>query len=180
FYTQHCLRSGWALWEWYYYPLLLTAGPAWLHLIEHALVPGLTQARIFRSSLGTVTFRYCLLGLAGVYTVVHLTAAYIRADPRRSSRYIVAQQLRDFAAEHPGVYAMGDTAGLTTYLMKRPVVQLEGLVADRRMLEFIRRRSDLRDVFAAYLVDYYIGTRMVLEQGCYSAQEPKESEAGPH
>ncbi len=78
---------------------------------------------------------------------------------------------------------MGDRAGLTAYLLKRPLIQLEGLVADGRMLEHIQREDPLEAVLDEYRVDYLIvSVYRPLEEraGCFVVQQPSPAQAGAH
>ena len=90
----------------------------------------------------------------------------------------MAIELKDFAAGHPGIYGMGDSAGTPAVVMGQPVVQLEGLVMDKRFLENIREERNLVDVLRAYGVRYYVSTNAVSSaNGCFDLSEPKV--AGP-
>lgn len=54
------------------------------------------------------------------------------------------------------VFAMGDMAGKVSFLLKKPVVQLEGLVSGRSMIEMIRMEKSLCDVFKKFQIDVYL------------------------
>ena len=74
------------------------------------------------------------------------------------------RKLLDSEAEPPtltvsgrhGLFAMGAIAGAATYALDKPVLQLEGIVADRRLVEHVRRQDPLEDVLREYQVDYLI------------------------
>ena len=73
---------------------------------------------------------------------------------------------------------MGDSAGTPAVVMGQPIVQLEGLVMDKKFLENIREKRNLLDVLRAYGVRYYVSTNAVSEaNGCFALSEPKV--AGP-
>jgi len=67
-----------------------------------------------------------------------------------------AKYLSEWMKKHPGVYAMGDRAGLVSYLSGQKMIQLEGLVMDKNYLENINRQESLNFVLNNYNVDYYI------------------------
>ena len=86
--------------------------------------------------------------------------------------------LQQFAATHPGRFAMGDDAGMAAYLMKVPVLQLEGLVADKPFVERIRREQPLLQALDDLGVDYYVTVRPRVNGDCYDVREPED--AGAH
>jgi hypothetical protein len=73
---------------------------------------------------------------------------------------------------------MGDRAGFLGYLIESPIVHLEGLMEDQRMLDNIRRRRNLLEVLKEYQVKYYIATNPGQQGSCYSFREP--GMVGPH
>jgi hypothetical protein len=75
--------------------------------------------------------------------------------------------------------AMGDRAGIVGYLLKNPIVHLEGIVMDEKYLKFIRKEEDLKKVLKIYNVKYYIATNpKLIGNGCYEFVEPRK--AGNH
>jgi hypothetical protein len=98
------------------------------------------------------------------------------SDADKTTRFEIALQLSQWAQLHPGRFAMGDRAGMVGYMLPMPLIQLEGLVADSDMIEFIERQASIQDVFTHYRVDYYIRTRKKATppgvNGCYDAHEP--------
>jgi hypothetical protein len=72
---------------------------------------------------------------------------------------------------------MGDRAGSVGYLLKSPLVQLEGLVMDKPFLENIKQQRPLKTVLQQYGVRYYITTIRGDYTGVVNAREP--AQAGP-
>jgi hypothetical protein len=102
----------------------------------------------------------------------------LRKTPQNTQILNLSIVLKDFAATHPGIYGMGDAAGTPAVETGQPIVQLEGLVMDKRFLENIREERNLLDVLRAYGVRYYVSTNAVPEaNGCFELNEPKV--AGP-
>ena len=82
----------------------------------------------------------------------------------------------EFESNHPGLYAMGDRAGVVGFLMDSPLIQLEGVVMDADYLDLLEREDDIETVLNRYDVDYYIGTDIEkLEDNCFFVVEPKQS-----
>jgi hypothetical protein len=91
---------------------------------------------------------------------------------------LAAIEIKAFADQHEGMYAMGDRAGAVGYLASRPVLQMEGLMMDGQYLDNVRYRRDLLEVLRSYGVHYYISTRVVRgNNGCSVVKEPFQ--AGP-
>ena len=78
----------------------------------------------------------------GTYSLCSLCVG-LRKTPQNAQVLNMAIELKDFAAGHPGIYGMGDSAGTPAVVMGQPVVQLEGLVMDKRFLENIREERNL-------------------------------------
>lgn len=160
--TVLSLSSDWGLWIWYRYPFLLSAIAGVLLLRETLLGWSWTQY-----ILAPATFVLCALFCLG-----------LRKTPQNTQILNLAIELKGFAAGHPGIYGMGDAAGTPAAVMGKPVVQLEGLVMDKKFLENIREERNLLDVLRAYRVRYYVSTNALSSaNGCFDLSEPKV--AGP-
>ena len=103
--------------------------------------------------------------------------AKLRWTRQQTDIQAASLDIQQFAADHPGVYAMGDRAGRVAYLIHVPVIQTEGLMMDRPYLEFIKKQMPLREVLARYGVRYYVATAYEIYSGCFEAAEP--AKAGP-
>jgi hypothetical protein len=155
------LLSPWVTWPWHFYwlpPFVLVAA-------------------------GSLRRPWALAAALAVTVVSPLYRFHIQAEASASPTWIAhhAEQLADFARTHPGRYAMGDRAGLTAYLLGQPLVQLEGLIADQKMVEHIRQEDDLPAVLREYGVNYLIVTvyRPLPEiDGCYRVEVPDLGQAG--
>ncbi len=156
--------SDWPLWQWYLYPWLLAS-------VAASAVMFAKQEE--GSSLTTWADSRIFVLLCGAFLVADAMSVALLSNPRNNLPYVAALEIRGFAQEHPGIYAMGDRAGTVGYLSGRPVVQLEGLMMDRDFLENIRQRRDLLEVLRSYEVRYYISTRAVQDaEGCWKVKEP--------
>ncbi len=163
------LRSDWEMWPWYYwiFRVGLCGGVAlWFG----------SAASIAAARVSPEIRRVAAWGPRAVAVVVAL-AAVVRAGtlawiPGQADFYQTAEEVHDFATTHPGIYAMGDRAGMTAYLLPYPVVQAEGLMMDRGFLLHVRRQDDLRTTLRDYGVRYYVATAWEPYTGCFHAVEP--------
>ncbi len=155
--------SDWTLWGWYMYPIRTALCISFLifclwlpsvRILERPIISGLLVLTVF-------------VGLSR-----------LRWTQQQGDIYDAALDVQHFAARHAGTYAMGDRAGRVAYLLPNPVIQTEGLMMDRNFLYSIEDQLPLRDVLAAYNVNYYIATAYKPFTGCYEAQEP--AKAGEH
>jgi hypothetical protein len=164
FYGVLSFTSDWPMWWiWYLYPLvpvLALLGPdlfnRWMPLSRRAL-PWLATA---------VACGSLLIFLDRLQTNTPAVYALERAS-----------MLQQFAAIHPGRYGIGDAAGMPSYLMPVPVVQLEGLVGDKPYLQRIRRQEPLLEALGELGIDYYVTVRPGPPGDCYDVREP--AQAGP-
>ncbi len=106
-----------------------------------------------------------------------LYAAATAAASGQSHWYLFGKDIEAFSQTHSGIYAMGDCAGTAGYLMRQPLVQLEGLVMDTAFLQNIRDRHNLNQVLDQYGVRYYVTIDVKRADGCYNTTEPIQ--AGP-
>jgi hypothetical protein len=176
--SQYALTDYSSLgWPWYQYQFAITLGlcTAWL-LKVIPLAIGRQRMRV-RATLAWVP--------AAIVAIVFLVSSYRAAMAAAHDGIYVsrltrqAHTLQRFEQTNPGVYAMGDGAGLPGLMLSSPIVQLEGLVMDDRFIDHLRRGSRLEDVFSRYKVDFYvtINRNFWLHDGCYDVFEP--AIAGP-
>jgi hypothetical protein len=164
------MRSDWGMWPWY--------GWVWRPALCASLALWFGAAR----PVEWVRSRAMLALIAAAVLVRLATTAW---PPGQLDFYQAAVEVRDFAATHPGVYAMGDRAGMLGYLLPQPLVQTEGLVMDREFLRRVERQDDLWRTLALYKVRYYIGNSWddepAYRNGCFHAVEPVAAGAeSPH
>jgi hypothetical protein len=164
FYSVLSFSSDWPTrWIWYLYPLV----PVWALLGPTVIVRWIPLTRA------------TALCLAAAVACGSLVIMLDRVNANMNATYTLqrAFRLRDFAAAHPGRYGIGNAAGMASYLMPAPVVQLEGLVGDKALVDRIRRRQPLLQALDDLGVDYYVTIRTQWSADCYDVREPDE--AGP-
>jgi hypothetical protein len=169
--------SGWIFFGWYAFPIAPASLAAaafvwrqwgWIAGTRRWLGPALAIA-----ALGLP------FGTAVRYFVQHGPMWSISDNALLAASYDLAPRMQ----KRQGVLAMGAIAGFVGYVMDRPLVQLEGLMADRRMVEHVRNEDALEDVLREYNVDYLIvsfaGIRVNEADGCYEITQPHVEWAGP-
>jgi len=147
--------SDWPLWDWYAYsvPIACVVAGGWA----------------FRRLAGQRELSWAMLGIG----MVLCANARLELEPDIAEG---AARISKFAADHPGIYAMGDRSGTVGYVIGQPVVQTEGLVMDNNFLGKIRSQSDLAGVLEGYGVRYYVSsTKRKFKAGPFLAIEPAQS-----
>jgi hypothetical protein len=163
--------SDWLLWPWYLYPFLTAAIAVCLILSSRG--SGL-ERKIGRVAVPVSMSAF--VALLSIFAFVQWRNSR-RPDKLIFSVYFAARDLKAFANTHPGVYAMGDHAGMPSLLLDEPMVQVEGLVMDEAFLSNIRQQRDLKDVLGSYGVRYYVASNPARVERCLRATEP--AVAGP-
>lgn len=165
YYTLLALLYDWPIDSWYRYPLLVSVVAA------AALLHERFAARDAVRRLLPVLAPCAVAAVTG-YAAVSC-ARILRLTPDESPQYYSSLDLAAFARAHPGRYAMGDRAGLAGFLTDAPILQVEGLVADRKFVGHLARQDDLLDVLREYGVTYYaVVAPPPVEDGCHHVAEP--------
>ncbi len=152
--------SDWQLWPWYLYPWVLCGALAAVLLFSNA-----------SNRLATPAFALVL-----VFVLTYAALIVHSSNPAHDLPYVAALEIKNFAEQHPGRYAMGDRSGAVGYLVDAPILQIEGLMMDKPFLDNIRMERNLPDVLKSYGVDFYISTRAEPDaHGCYAVKEPWQS-----
>ena len=164
FYGVLSFSSDWQMWWiWYLYPLVpvfaLLGPPLFARYKPMTGEGGLWMA----------------VAATGISLVILM--ARMGTNPGSVFELQRAVGLQQFAATHPGRFAMGDDAGMAAYLMPVPVLQLEGLVADKAFVERIRRQQSLLQALDELGVDYYVTVRPRVNGDCYDVREPEDGGA---
>jgi len=159
--------SDWPIWLWYLYPWVISG------LVGAMIVFAGRGEHSGHSRIGLL-----YVGAAAMLLIVECVGVARASNPAKNNLYLASEDIRDFAKQHPGTYAMGDRGGTVGYLISQPVIQLEGLTMDKDYLAHIRARESVNDVLKDYGVRYYIATNDVPRPpDCYLVKEP--SQAGP-
>jgi hypothetical protein len=165
--------SNWVLPPWYLYSFVGAACGIWLVLLSRS------------GALGHAAARWAApVSLAACAALLIIFAAVQWRNSTRPQKivysvYFAARDLHAFAMTHPGIYAMGDHAGIPGMLIDEPILQTEGLVMDKPYLSAIRQQQDLKRVLESYGVRYYVASNPEISKGCLEATEPSPIVAGP-
>jgi hypothetical protein len=166
--------SGWTYFGWYAFPLA-PATIAAMVFVYQCWTPALS----LRLQVAAVVLVAGLPpALAVRYFVQHGPLGSVRDNTLLAMSFDLADRLQD----RHGLFAMGAIAGMAAYLMDKPVLQIEGIMADRPMVEHVRHQDALGDVLAEYHADYLIVSlakvRAVPKDGCYLVTQPEAEWAG--
>jgi hypothetical protein len=169
-------RTGWIFFGWYAYPIAPAAIAALAFMWECWAPAG-------RGRTAVAVVAALLVALVPVLAAGY----YLEHGPRWSvadnSLLAMSYDLAEHVGDRPGLLAMGAIAGVATYVLDRPVLQLEGIVADHRLVEHIRRQAPLDEVLREYRVDYLVVSLASVSpekrDGCYLVTQPNAEWAGP-
>ena len=168
--------SGWIFFGWYAYPIVTAslAAAAFIWMEWGWVVAARRSAAV---ALAILT-----LGLPVVvavrYFIQHGPGWSVADNSLLAASYDLADRMRG----RQGVYAMGAIGGVAGHVMDHPLVQLEGIMADRRMVDHVKNQDALEDVLREYNVDYlivsYASARAAEDGGCYEITQPHAEWAG--
>jgi len=170
--------SGWIFFGWYSFPIVTASIAAAAFIWEEWGWTVAARRRILLASAAVVALGLPV-AVATRYYVQHGPGWSVSDNTLLATGYDIADRMRG----REGVYAMGAIAGVVGYVMDRPLVQLEGIMADRKMVDHVRKESPLEDVLHENNVDYLIVSfawkRVREEHGCYEITQPHPEWAGP-
>jgi hypothetical protein len=134
--------TSYRVWPWYHYQVAVLAFCAALVALRAAL-----------DRYGPVVVRLCLVG-AGLFLVVQAGVAF-RPEGRAYPGSVRGAEWVDESLPEDAVLAMGDRAGIFGFLARRPLLHLEGLMADA---DHLRAMEDgtAAERLAGEGVDYYV------------------------
>jgi hypothetical protein len=166
YYIYYLIVSDWPFWLWYYYPIVFAFSLGVL-LFEDFILRRIPVLREYYTKVVAPSF--VLLLAAGAVIMLHSKPAGFIPNPLQDA----AIQIKQFSDDNPGVYAMGDRAGIVGFILGSPVVQLEGIVGDNNLLNNIASQNDLIDFLINNSVNYYIATNPTKAGSCWNLEEPK-------
>lgn len=153
--TFYMFKSTWFLWPWYaymFYPALLLC---FINVLAF-------EKRYVRNGL---------IALASFLLIWNLIYPFHK-KPQDFVIYTNAKQFEEVEDIKGKRVAIGDRAGLFTYITGATTIQLEGLVMDRDYLENLKR-MDLYEILEYYDAEYYIGTEPTkANNGSFIFKEP--------
>jgi hypothetical protein len=167
--------SGWTFFGWYAYPFAVTTTVALVFISQWLL-------SLVRLQTVGVAIAAVLVALQPLFALRH----YVRHGPQwtihDNTLLAMTYELGDRMLDRDGLIAMGAIAGYVTYMIDRPVLQLEAVVSDPGMLEHLRREDPLEEVLRKYNADYLVvslaSERSQPDDGCYVVTQPHAEWAG--
>lgn len=157
FIIQQSMFSGWILWPWYFYMFIPS-------IIAFAI--------LFKQNLQKIDNTAVLYSISAIIVIYSLTFAFGK-KPNEYKLYSITAGIKMFEENHKGIYAMGDCAGTPSFVIKSPVVQLEGLVMDKEYLS-IFKKGNLKSIFEKYKIHYYITYKSIMIDSIWYCTEPSE------
>jgi hypothetical protein len=176
FYLQTSIRSDWGLWSWYFYPIpviaFLLASEHWNTSRKLFSIPRLSSALTVFISFTALAVGFVVLML---YT---FPLPFISKDKKGKIDilHVAGFKIKKLESTERGVYAMGDRAAVVGYLLESPLIQLEGLVMNKKYLQDLVAHEKLESLLKKYQVKYYISSNAVkLNDSTYVVREPAQS-----
>jgi hypothetical protein len=168
--------SSWVFFGWYAYPFHAAA------LVCSLAIASLLWAS--RNGKRVVAAVACALCVIEVFSAAdYFVARGPRWSVRDNGLLAMSLELAEVMRPREGRIAMGAVAGIATYVMDRPVLQIEGIVADLRMVRHVQAGDALGAVLAEYGADYLVvtlagGIPMEKQDDCFVITQPHAQWAG--
>jgi hypothetical protein len=167
-------QTGWIYFGWYAFPLVPATIAALVAIVQR-------WGTAFNNRLQVVVASLLVAlapALAVPYFIQHGPLGSISDNTLVAMSYDLASHLNG----RQGLFAMGAIAGIATYVIDRPFLQIEGIMADHRMVEHISSENPLGDVLREYGADYLIVSLATVrsdpQNGCYLVTQPNAEWAG--
>lgn len=166
------VASSYPVWAWYHYNIALLAFCA----------TTLVAVAAGRDGTARVAERACLAA-ALVFAIVQIPVTLL-SHLNHQPQEIDTARFIDRTLPPGTVLAMGDRAGLIGYLANRPLLQVEGLMADARWLDDLSRGTARQRIaeegVTAYVWAGWVPAPVTLPDGrvCHRLTEPDNSQ-GP-
>ena len=160
FFISNSLRSAWPLWTWHFFFLSISTP-----LLIDDLVKTFNFSLIkYRSLLVSIFFFLA-------YSVLFINNYGINNDHILNVAKKISSHYGQSKYER---FAMGDMAGKTSYLLNKQLIQTEGLVGGKKVLNKIRNQKSLCELFEEYNVEIYLASKLVKKNGKYYIEEPSQ------
>ena len=167
--------TGWVFFGWYAYPLA-PATIAALAFIADWAAPVVRRVRVVGAAIAAGVAASPVASI--YYFVTHGPLWSVSDNSLLAMSYDLERHLRG----KQGLFSMGAIAGIATYVIDKPVFQLEGLMSDKRLIDHVRREDSLPAVLDENDVDYLIVSlaydALEKRDGCYIVTQPNHVWAG--
>ena len=172
YYLVNSIRSDWPIWTWYYYPFIA-------YIFFSSAIININPKNTIASKRIGIYIPLSIYLFITVITCMAKGTSLIYPVKPYSSITQAALKIRNFERNNPGIYAMGDRAGLVGFVLESKLLQIEGLVMDKQYIDKLNSTYDILDLLQNYNIDYYIATNPKLVQaGYYLIKEPSLANNG--
>ena len=164
-------RSDWALFDWYFYPLILVV-PSIILLFSNDV------ERLYLKQ----SILFLLMIIIGLWSFKYMYRVH-NALTYETSNYSHAQTIHTWLKKNNiKIASMGDRSGLTGYIHKGTIINLEGLVSNRKLIHSIQAQADLQATLKefgseALIVSVY-EKLLTDKNGKYIVYQPHPKQAG--
>jgi hypothetical protein len=161
FFITHSLRSSWKLWDWHFYYFSFST-PFILYEFLKIVKNYFRYFYYCTSIFFVVTFSFLL------FKDYNLNNDHMLNLSKKISNYYKNQN-------NYNIFAMGDMAGKVSFLLKKPVIQLEGLVSGNAIIEMLDKQESLCDIFEKFKVDIYLTNAVIKNNLNFEVYEPAQA-----
>ncbi|MEY3310691.1 MAG: hypothetical protein RL348_9, partial [Bacteroidota bacterium] len=164
-------RSDWALFDWYFYPLIL-------------VIPSIIL--MFNNEVHKLYLKqfilYTLMIIIGLWSIKYMHRVH-NALSSESSNYTHAHSIHKWLVKNNiNIAAMGDRSGLTGYIHNGTIINLEGLVSNRILIDSIHAQAELQATLKEFRSEALIVSvyeeLLKDEKGRYIVKQPHPKQAG--
>lgn len=164
-------RSDWALFDWYFYPLILVV-PSSILLFSNDV-----QTLYLKQSI-----LYLFMIIIGLWSIKYMYRVH-NALSSESSNYTHAHSIHTWLLHNNiKIAAMGDRSGLTGYIHKGTIINLEGLVSNRKLIDSIEAQAELQATLKEFRSEALIVSvyekLLTDKSGRYIVYQPHPKQAG--
>ncbi len=160
FFLSNSLRSPWPLWTWHFFFLSIST-PLLLNDLLHL-----------------VKFRYLntVKNLIGIFFLVSYSYLLILNLNIKNDHILnIAEKIENYYGNSEyKTFAMGDMAGKVSYLLDKKLIQLEGLVGGKKVINKIKKEERLCTIFKEFDVDIYLTSKIRIKNDIYYVEEPSQ------
>jgi hypothetical protein len=160
FFISNSLRSAWQLWTWHFFFLSIST-------------PLIIDDLIKSINLSFVKYRSLFVGVFFALVYFKLYVDNYASDNDHILN--VAKKISNhYKFEKYKRFAMGDMAGKTSYLLNKKLIQTEGLVSGKKVLEKIINQKSLCELFEEYDIEIYLTSKFENNNNRYYVEEPTQ------
>lgn len=164
-------RSDWALFDWYFYPLILVV-PSIILLFSNDV-----QTLYLKQSI-----LYLFMIIIGLWSIKYMYRVH-NALSSESSNYTHAHSIHTWLLHNNiKIAAMGDRSGLTGYIHQGTIINLEGLVSNRKLIDSIDAQAELQATLKEFRSEALIVSvyekLLTDKNGKYIVYQPHPKQAG--